>query len=446
MDIVPLILKIVLDATVHFFMMADIIIFLRCFYDPNFQWTAKKSVILLVYSLAYATITHTLSTDLLVYSGWLAGILLYAIVLYDYRGKRLRGFLRFIWVYYVIGISAALVSEIGSVYLFTDYTLLTLEMTNVQHLVTSVLQVVFFGLLFFYMYYQIYKKGLFLHFQKREKFFAITYSLLCITLATLVEIYGKDGRIILSILGTTFILTAILIPIFFYYLQISKHYQDLTRHQEAHIQAELAHFLQYKQTQEETRRFRHDIRNNLLCMNEMLKEGKTEETTAYLNDLLQTSSTLRAKYISGDEMLDCIVGMKAGIMEQKQIAFQLDGVLAGGLNWKPVDICNVFANALDNAIEACELLPQEERSITMSIKSTPQFWLIAIENPVQKAVDIDRLFQKKGGFTSKADRTQHGIGTYNMKRTVETYGGMVKAECIDRTFRLEIILDKNDSI
>ena len=38
------------------------------------------------------------------------------------------------------------------------------------------------------------------------------------------------------------------------------------------------------------------------------------------------------------------------------------------------------------------------------------------------------------------------IGTYNTKHNVEAYGGMVKADCIDRTFRLEIILDKNNSI
>ena len=38
-----------------------------------------------------------------------------------------------------------------------------------------------------------------------------------------------------------------------------------------------------QKAQEETRRFCHDIKNNLLCMNEMLRTGKTEEAAEYSN-------------------------------------------------------------------------------------------------------------------------------------------------------------------
>ena len=108
-----------------------------------------------------------------------------------------------------------------------------------------------------------------------------------------------------------------------------------------------------------------------------------------------------------------------------------------------MDICNVFANALDNAIEACQKVEPERRQISMSIKSTSQFWFITIENPVAEAVDTSKLFLKNGGYTSKANADKHGIGTYNMKYTVESYGAMLKAECNDETFKLEILIDKS---
>lgn len=115
---------------------------------------------------------------------------------------------------------------------------------------------------------------------------------------------------------------------------------------------------------------------------------------------------------------------------------------AGGLQWRVMDVCAVFANAFDNAIEACEKLPQEDRYIHLTIKATEQFWFLTMTNPVKEKVNTKRLFQRIGGYTSKADNKQHGIGTYNMKRVVESHGGLVKATCQEHQFTLEIVLDK----
>lgn len=446
MELVLFILNVVLNIFVHFFMLAVIILFLRCFYDHGFQWSGKKAIILAVYSLIYNLIYYLLYNfhpESIVYYGFLLDALIYVLILYDYQGKRLGGLLRFAWIYHVITGCAALVSDIGSIYIFSGYKLLSLEMSYTQVLTTSALQILFFGSLYFYMYYRIYKKGLFLHFQKQEKIFAIVYTVLCIALVVLVELYGKESKVLLAVLGATFILSAALIPVFFYYLQISNHYQALTRHQESYIEAELAHFEQYRQQQEETARFRHDIRNNLNCIQDMLQNGRSDEASEYLKDILESVASLSKKYVTGDPLLDSIVGVKTQIMEQHLIQFELDGVLAGGLPWKPMDICNVFANALDNAIEACQKVTPEVRTISMSIRSTPQFWFITIINPVEKAIDTTKLFQKNGGYTTKSSNAQHGIGTYSMKRTVESYNAMIQADCTDKFFKLEIMIDKN---
>ena len=279
----------------------------------------------------------------------------------------------------------------------------------------------------------------------REKIFSVVYMICTFILCIVVIISGRGGRATLMIMACSIMLFSVGLPIFVYSARISDYYRERTHYQETYLQAELANFQQYKQAQEETRRFRHDIRNNLLCMNEMLRSGRTEEAAEYLENLLDTADTLSAKYVSGDEILDCILSAKAEVMAQKGIAFQLDGVLAGGLPWKPIDICSVFANALDNAIEACEQLPPKQRQITMKLKATPQFWFVRIENPVIRNVDVSRLFQPKGGYTSKSNSDRHGIGTYNMKHTAESYGGILKAECRDRQFVLEIMIDKSSS-
>ena len=80
----------------------------------------------------------------------------------------------------------------------------------------------------------------------------------------------------------------------------------------------------------------------------------------------------------------------------------------------------------------------------MQICSTAQYWFITILNPVKEAVDTGRLF-KKNGYTSKIDQVRHGIGTYNMKYTVESNSAMLKAESTDEIFKLEIVIDKSSS-
>ena len=131
-------------------------------------------------------------------------------------------------------------------------------------------------------------------------------------------------------------------------------------------------------------------------------------------------------------MLDCIVGMKASRMDEEEIDFKLDGMIDGGLGMKPVDVCNIFANALDNAIEACERIPEKtDRWVSLLVKRTDKFFSIKLSNSVKEeknGISLDKLFDGISRKTSKKDKNLHGFGTLNMKKALEKYGGMLKSE------------------
>lgn len=450
-----------------FFTTSAILVFLHCFHDTRYQWTFKKGILLLIFCGLQTVATTYLGEAI----SYLFIPLEFFIVTYDYKGKKILGYLRYLPFSLSMLFTTIFISFIGAYLLYpgseADFfesfgmpSVAALEsMSDTEYLeamintsliipdyvmlFTGILLTCFFGFLFFFMYFRLYRRNVFIPSKLREQLLLILYPVFCFILCAVLFFIGKESDITLIILTFMSILLALLIPVFFYYMRINQHYRERTAYQENYMQAELEHFAQYKQAQEETTRFRHDIRNNLLCVNEMLQSGKTEEASMYLQDLLNTTQALRQQYVSGDEMLDCIIGAKAGVMAEKGIPFQLAGVLAGGLSWKPMDICILFANALDNAIEACEQLSAEDRYIHMTIRNTEQFWFVTIENPVKEAVDTDRLFQKTGGYTSKSNPKQHGMGTYNMLRTAESYGGILKATCEDLTFRLEIMIDKS---
>lgn len=437
-------------------MIAAVVIFLHCFYDPNFIWSGKKTLWLCLYTVFDLVASICLwGTGAIHFLGFIETPFLVFVILQGYKGKKFRALLRYVWTLFLAFICLSLISMNAALVIFPDLEQMVIE-NNVYQLpigeMLAVMEEIFYiaailmaGFLIpvvWYLYFGVYKRGIVVQCGKRERWFMGIYALMCFVFECILIFSGPKGDLTRYCLTGLSILAAMLAPILVYYVRVSQHYQKLTEAQEQYMQSELEHFMEYKQTQEETARFRHDIRNNLMCIRGMLQSGKTQEAQEYLDDLLTTTDGLRKKYITGDEILDCIIGMKSEVMAEKGIRFQLDGVLAGGLQWRVMDVCAVFANAFDNAIEACEKLPQEDRYIHLTIKATEQFWFLTMTNPVKEKVNTKRLFQRIGGYTSKADNKQHGIGTYNMKRVVESHGGLVKATCQEHQFTLEIVLDK----
>ena len=171
----------------------------------------------------------------------------------------------------------------------------------------------------------------------------------------------------------------------------------------------------------------------------LLEEGHTDKAKEHIKDLLGNISSLSPQYVTGDEMLDIIISMKADRMNELNIRFSLDGVADGGLNIKPMDMCSIFANALDNAIEAAASVDDPE--ISFSIKRTDKFFVIRITNSTSGKVDVEKLLDSSG-YTSKSDKKHHGFGLMNVRRTVEDCNGMLKASSEENSFTLSVMLPR----
>lgn len=106
----------------------------------------------------------------------------------------------------------------------------------------------------------------------------------------------------------------------------------------------------------------------------------------------------------------------------------------GGIDFiKPLDISTLFGNGIDNAIEASEKLPQEERIILVKAGRVRDFVSILIENNcIEEKAEHDR--------TSKPDDFLHGFGIPNMQKSAEKYGGTCITVRKGGKFALKILL------
>lgn len=263
--------------------------------------------------------------------------------------------------------------------------------------------------------------------------------------------YGYTETIVQTILGFYMLFSFVFAPVLLLLATTGIISRNEHKKQEELIQSQIDYIKQYKRNQEDTRAFRHDIKNNLAAINMILENKNIQEAQDYINNLLGTIATYTQKYACGNDMLDCIISMKAEVMKANGIQFVLDGKFENGLQLENPDICTIFANAFDNAIEASMKIPEaSKRNIEMKIKHTDNFYKIAISNrinaeengtEIQNSSDTEKKTPKR--FTTKADPEMHGFGIGNMKKSVEKYNGILNTEVKENKFILSIILRTN---
>ncbi len=97
---------------------------------------------------------------------------------------------------------------------------------------------------------------------------------------------------------------------------------------------------------------------------------------------------------------------------------------------------------VSNAAEACEKLKKSEKLIEIKLGCYQGNIVIAVCNPVEWEIDVDRL----GRITSKEEKQGDGYGIYNIKNTVERLGGKYFFDVAERVFEVKIILNMQGEI
>lgn len=112
-----------------------------------------------------------------------------------------------------------------------------------------------------------------------------------------------------------------------------------------------------------------------------------------------------------------------------------DGTL---LNFMDVaDICTIFGNALDNAIEyEQKIADKEKRLIHVSVFSQKGFLMIRFENYFEGTL----MFEGDLPITTKKDSFYHGYGLKSIRYAVQKYKGVVRIDQKDQWFELKILI------
>ena len=175
---------------------------------------------------------------------------------------------------------------------------------------------------------------------------------------------------------------------------------------------------------DETKSFRHDIRNHIAVVKKLLQNGKLEEAITYVEDLDDMAEKMSFPCSTNNPVVDILVGNKLGIAKSMGIDVDCSLPLPYPCGIRDIDICIVLSNALDNAIHAVKNLGADiEKYIRVSGRIQGDFLMMEIQNS----------FHGKGAF-------KKGTGLSNVKKVAEKYGGAMSIETQENVFVLHVLL------
>lgn len=235
------------------------------------------------------------------------------------------------------------------------------------------------------------------------------------------NIYGANRLAIIPVSVTLlFIIVAVVLSV---KSSQTRYYSKINQLSEEYMAAQAKHFEKVRESDTEMRRLRHDMKNHVLCMNELYRLEKYHELGEYLKQLSNTVTEIQASIRTGNEIVDAIISEKMEEAENFKIKIHVDGDFKG-INISAMDLCTILSNLLDNAVEATKVVKEPHREIFVSAKKTGSFFFLTVKNRTAFYVEIS-----DGMKTTKSNKKEHGFGIGNVDRAVKRCGGEFRLDC-----------------
>ena len=182
----------------------------------------------------------------------------------------------------------------------------------------------------------------------------------------------------------------------------------------------------------------HDLKHQIAGLR---AEQDPEKRSKWIDQMEDELAAYQPERQTGNQVLDGVLDGKMPLIRNAGIASTCvaDGELLKFIH--VTDICTIFGNALDNAIEYVSMISDPEKKIIhMEISSRKQFVYAEVRNYCDTEIKI------KNGFpmTTKRDAGNHGFGIKSISYAAKKYGGTMQFGVKDHFFFIRILIPKEE--
>lgn len=253
------------------------------------------------------------------------------------------------------------------------------------------------------------------------------------------------------------ILTALsLFAVGFYLFGLDRIYLEQKKSSQYH--ARIAAYQMLEEQYSQLERLRHDMKNHVIALLGLLENREWEKMGEYLDDMRDGGGLGEAGEVTGNKVVDVLLYQKKQAAQNRKIKWECDVRIPRQCCINEFDLCILFGNILDNAVEACERVAcgetgdGAERFIEIQAGTVKKCFLLEARNSAGLA-DERRI-----GVGSRSDRTKNsvlsakgkgacerqGIGLWNIRDMVERYGGVMSMEAQDGVFAISVLVPLTD--
>lgn len=201
---------------------------------------------------------------------------------------------------------------------------------------------------------------------------------------------------------------------------------------EQQLKTQLKHIDDILATQRQMKKFKHDFNNYIIGLKSYINNNDFKGASDYIGTLGKKFNCEK-DIETGNTAFDAILSTKIAIARSKKITVNTKIQIPEHISVDPTDICIIFGNAIDNAIEACDRSELNDKEIDISILCKGEAVLCKISNTTPPPDNLTL-------GTSKTDKSNHGFGLENIKTALAKYNASPNIEITDTRFILKFVI------
>lgn len=196
------------------------------------------------------------------------------------------------------------------------------------------------------------------------------------------------------------------------------------------------HFEEVENMYRQTRGWRHDLKNHIQTMKAHVAMGEYDRLSEYMDELDTDLNRVDRIIKTGNVKIDAVLNSKLSLARAKHIRVEAKAIVPKELAVSEVDLSVILGNLMDNAMEAClKIADEEQRFLRVYIDVLKgQLYIYVMNSMKGSPRRIGRIY-----LTTK-DSRDHGFGLLRMDKVVEKYHGYLDRQNEEGVFATEIML------
>ncbi len=216
-----------------------------------------------------------------------------------------------------------------------------------------------------------------------------------------------------------------------YVLMNNRIYRELDETNRRLLDTQARYYESVQESTTEMKKFRHDLKNHLICVNHLLEEGKTDDSRDYISRMYENLEKYSPKFSTGSDILDAILNEQARVADKQGVSLSVNGAVPKDIQISEFDLSVIFGNALQNAVEGAANVPSD-KYVNVSLGCYNNYLNIRIQNSALK---------NPGLKTTKMDKKNHGFGLVNMYQSAGNLGADIEISQDEESFTVDILIE-----